>query len=73
MSQRDWAEIRFRLPPESYARLHKIKVAAEAIDNAEVFRNALQIYEWLIDQRSLGASFLIKTPESEPKEIVILP
>lgn len=39
---------------ESEARLSRIMKLAEADSCAEVIANALQIYEWMIDQSNLG-------------------
>lgn len=42
------------LSTESVKRLSRLKKKAGTDDNAEVMRNALRLYEWLIEQTEQG-------------------
>ena len=42
---------------EAFERLMRIRRRSEAATNAEVVRNALRLYDWLLEQRSKGTSF----------------
>lgn len=55
--------------PESKARLDKIKATAEATSYTEVIKNALRLYEFILDEDRNGTEFYIK---KEGKDISAL-
>ncbi|HVZ08279.1 hypothetical protein [Rhodopila sp.] len=46
--------------PRSMARLNELKAKTEAASYAEVVKNALRIYEALIEETEAGKQFLIR-------------
>lgn len=52
--------VQFDLPPRSMERLNALKVKTEASSYAEVLKNALRLYEALIEETEKGNEFLIR-------------
>jgi sulfur relay (sulfurtransferase) complex TusBCD TusD component (DsrE family) len=52
--------VQFDLAPRSYARLQALKAKTEAASYAEVVKNALQIYEALIEETESGKQFFMR-------------
>jgi hypothetical protein len=52
--------VQFDLPPRSMERLNVLKLKTEAASYAEVFKNALRLYEALIEETEQGRTFLIR-------------
>jgi len=52
--------VQFDLPPRSMARLNTLKLKTEASSYAEVVKNALGLYEALIEETEAGKQFLIR-------------
>jgi hypothetical protein len=52
--------VQFDLPPRSMDRLNALKVKTEAASYAEVVKNALRLYEALIEETEQGRTFLIR-------------
>lgn len=46
--------IQFEFSPDALERLNKLKEKTDANSYAELVRNALRIYEWVIDQQDEG-------------------
>ena len=59
------------LPERSVARLQGLKEKTEAVSYAEVLKNALRLYESLIDEDEAGNVFFVRTPTGETKQYVI--
>ncbi len=51
------------MPPRSIERLERLQVITEASSYAEVMRNALRLYEALIDEVEAGNEIMIKRGE----------
>jgi hypothetical protein len=52
--------VQFDLPPRSMERLNALKLKTEAASYAEVVKNALRLYEALIEETEQGKTFLIR-------------
>jgi hypothetical protein len=62
---RDWTppsknRVQFDLPPRAMERLNTLKRKTEATSYAEVVKNALRLYEALIEETESGNQFLIR-------------
>lgn len=55
--------IQVELPPTSLERLRRLQDVTESSSYAEVVRNALRLYEALIDEAEAGNEVLIKRKE----------
>lgn len=49
--------------PEAYRRLQRLRQVSDARTNAEVVKNALRIYDWLVEQRKQKRTLQVVTPE----------
>lgn len=52
--------VQFDLPPRSMERLNALKRKTEAASYAEVVKNALRLYEALIEETDAGKQFLVR-------------
>jgi hypothetical protein len=52
--------VQFDLPPRSMDRLNVLKVKTEAASYAEVVKNALRLYEALIEETESGKQFFVR-------------
>lgn len=52
--------VQFDLGPRSVERLNALKLKTEASSYAEVVRNALRLYEALIEEAEQGKQFLVR-------------
>ena len=52
--------VQFDLPPRSMERLNTLKRKTEATSYAEVVKNALRLYEALIEDTEAGKQFLVR-------------
>lgn len=52
--------VQFDLAPRSMDRLNALKVKTEAASYAEVVKNALRLYEALIEEAESGKQFLVR-------------
>ena len=57
--------VQMELPKSSFERLKAIKRKTEASTYAEVMKNALRLYEELIDQSEKGNQFMLKNKEGD--------
>jgi hypothetical protein len=55
--------VQFDLPPRSMERLNALKLKTEASSYAEVLKNALRLYEALIEETEKGNEFLIRNED----------
>ena len=60
---RDTTRVQLELPPQAMERLQQLKEKIEAASYAEVIRNALRLYEALIQEAERGAEFQVKEPD----------
>ena len=59
---RDVTRIQLDMPPRSVERLNSLKDRTEASSYAEVMRNALRLYEAVIQELEAGREFYIREP-----------
>jgi hypothetical protein len=52
--------VQFDLPPRSMDRLNVLKLKTEAASYAEVVKNALRLYEALIEETERGKQFFVR-------------
>jgi hypothetical protein len=52
--------VQFDLPPRSIERLNALKLKTEASSYAEVVKNALRLYEALIEETESGKQFFVR-------------
>ena len=62
---RDTTRVQLEMPPQAMERLQKLKDRTEAASYAEVIRNAVRLYEALVDEHEKGAEFSLKRPDGE--------
>jgi Arc/MetJ-type ribon-helix-helix transcriptional regulator len=52
--------VQLEMPPQAMERLQKLKDRTEAASYAEVIRNALRLFEALVDEYENGSEFSLK-------------
>jgi hypothetical protein len=57
--------VQLEMPPQAMVRLQKMKDRTEAASYAEVIRNALRLFEALVEEHEKGAEFSLKRPDGE--------
>jgi hypothetical protein len=57
--------VQLELPPQAMDRLQRLKDRTEAASYAEVIRNALRLFEALLDEHEKGAEFSLKRADGE--------
>lgn len=63
--ERATTRVQLEMPPQAMARLQKMKDRSEAASYAEVIRNALRLYEALVDEHEKGSEFSLKRANGE--------
>ncbi len=64
-SERTTTRVQLEMPPQAMERLQRLKEHTEAASYAEVIRNALRLFEALVDEHAKGAEFSLKRPDGE--------
>ena len=64
-AKRKETRITLTMSPQSMERLNQLLVRCEAGSKAEIIRNALRLYEAVIDETEKGNDFCVKTPEGD--------
>lgn len=62
---RDTTRVQLEMPPQAMERLQRLKEKTEAASYAEVIRNALRVFEALVQEHEAGAEFSLKRPSGE--------
>lgn len=57
--------VQLEMPPQAMERLQRLKEKSEAASYAEVIRNALRLYEALVDEHESGSKFSVKRANGE--------
>lgn len=70
MAEKQKERVQFDFFPEALQRLDSIKDKTEAATRAEVIRNALKVYEWLVND--LDPDSTIKVLDKSNNEIAII-
>ena len=63
--ERATTRVQLEMPPQAMERLQKMKDRTEAASYAEVIRNALRLFEALVDEHEKGAEFSLKRADGE--------
>jgi hypothetical protein len=63
--ERNTTRVQLELPPQAMERLQRLREKTEAASYAEVIRNALRVFEALVDEHTGGAEFSLKRPNGE--------
>lgn len=63
--------VQMDLAPNSFERLNKLKDAVEATTYTEVMRDALRVYEYLVEMDAKGNSFFVKDADGNFAEVKI--
>jgi hypothetical protein len=63
--ERATTRVQLEMPPQAMVRLQKLKDRSEAASYAEVIRNALRLYEALVEEHEKGSEFLLKRADGE--------
>ncbi len=63
--ERTTTRVQLELPPQAMERLQKLKEKTEAASYAEVIRNALRLFEALVQEHEAGAEFSLKRANGE--------
>jgi hypothetical protein len=64
-SERTTTRVQLEMPPQAMVRLQKMKDHTEAASYAEVIRNALRLFEALVDEHEKGSDFFLKRANGE--------
>jgi Arc/MetJ-type ribon-helix-helix transcriptional regulator len=64
-NDRATTRVQLEMPPQAMVRLQKMKERTEAASYAEVIRNALRLYEALVEEHEKGAEFSLKRADGE--------
>ena len=63
--ERTTTRVQLEMPPQAMVLLHKLKDRTEAASYAEVIRNALRLFEALVEEHEKGAEFSLKRADGE--------
>jgi hypothetical protein len=63
--ERVTTRVQLEMPPQAMVRLQKLKERTEAASYAEVIRNALRLFEALVEEHDKGADFFLRRPDGE--------
>ena len=58
--------------PEAHDRLLRIREQSGAQSSAEVFRDALRLYAWFLEQKDAGRRLQVVSGDEAPKEVELL-
>lgn len=60
--------VQLDLPERSLARLQELRGKTEASSYAEVIKNALRLYEAVVEETEAGNKFFVRAPSGETTE-----
>ena len=63
--ERTTTRVQLEMPPQAMERLQRLKEHTEAASYAEVIRNALRLFEALVEEHEKGAEFSLKRADGE--------
>jgi Ribbon-helix-helix protein, copG family len=63
--ERTTTRVQLEMPPQAMERLQRLKDKTEAASYAEVIRNAVRVFEALLQEHEAGAEFSLKRPNGE--------
>ncbi|HUJ03450.1 MAG TPA: hypothetical protein VLW75_07435 [Rhizomicrobium sp.] len=63
--ERTTTRVQLEMPPQAMERLQRLKEHTEAASYAEVIRNALRVFEALMEEHEKGSEFMLKRANGE--------
>ena len=63
--ERSTTRVQLEMPPQAMERLQRLKEKTEAASYAEVIRNALRLFEALVEEHEKGSEFALKRQDGE--------
>ena len=63
--ERATTRVQLEMPPQAMERLQRLKERTEATSYAEVIRNALRLFEALVEEHEKGSEFALKRSDGE--------
>jgi len=63
--ERTTTRVQLEMPPQAMERLQRLKEKTEAASYAEVIRNALRLFEALVEEHEKGSEFALKRQDGE--------
>src|SRR5215831_21271125 len=63
--ERSTTRVQLEMPPQAMERLQRLKDKTEAASYAEVIRNALRLFEALVEEHEKGSEFALKRADGE--------
>ena len=63
--ERSTTRVQLEMPPQAMERLQRLKEKTEAASYAEVIRNALRLFEALVEEHEKGSEFALKRTSGE--------
>jgi hypothetical protein len=63
--ERATTRVQLEMPPQAMERLQKMKDRTEAASYAEVIRNALRLFEALMDEHEKGSEFSLRRSDGQ--------
>ena len=63
--ERSTTRVQLEMPPQAMERLQRLKERTEAASYAEVIRNALRLFEALVEEHEKGSEFALKRAGGE--------
>jgi Arc/MetJ-type ribon-helix-helix transcriptional regulator len=64
-AERTTTRVQLEMPPQAMERLQRLKEKTEAASYAEVIRNAVRVFEALLQEHEAGAEFALKRANGE--------
>ena len=63
--ERTTTRVQLEMPPQAMERLQRLKERTEGASYAEVIRNALRLFEALVEEHEKGSQFVLKRTDGE--------
>lgn len=70
--ERETTRVQLELPPRSMDRLRSLKDKTEAASYAEVLRNALRFYEFLVEEAESGNVVVTEAKDGSGRRTVLV-
>lgn len=67
MEQKKTHRVQLELPPQSLERLRQLRDKTESVSYAEVIKNALRLYEAMIDETEQGNTVFLRDKDGQEK------
>ena len=64
-AERATTRVQLEMPKQAMERLQRLKEKTEAASYAEVIRNALRLFEALVEEHAKGAEFALRRADGE--------